>query len=110
MPVLPHDISDLHLAPLVLALDARIEDLGKLTLDELTKHVALVSNRPDWDRRARESALLLTLEEALDLHGWTLSWHARGLQMQHDAHRFVLGIPAVFTDYLTGAYREATTA
>ncbi|WP_187365875.1 hypothetical protein [Trebonia kvetii] len=35
-----------------------------------------------------------------ETHHWTLSWDPRGLRLTHDAHTFVLGIPAVFRDYL----------
>ena len=44
----PHDVTDLYLAPVLLAVDARIEELGKLDKDGLAYEVALESNSPDF--------------------------------------------------------------
>jgi hypothetical protein len=110
MPVLPHDVSDLHLAPLVLTLDARIEELGKLDLNELNRHVALVSDRPDWNRELREEALLVAVRHTIECHDWKLAWDPRGILVSHDHHRLVLGVPATFTDFLLGRHREPSTA
>ena len=54
MATRPHDISDLYLAPVVLAVDARIEELGQLDKDRLTYEVALESDSPDFTRHLRE--------------------------------------------------------
>ena len=96
----PHDVTDLYLAPVLLAVDARIEELGKLDKDGLAYEVALESNSPDVTRHMREEALITTITYLIDTHHWEFSWHPRGLRMTHDAHAFVLGIPAVFRDYL----------
>jgi hypothetical protein len=96
----PHDVTDLYLAPVVLAVDAKIEKLGKLDKDGLIYEVALESDTPDTTRSMREQALILTVTHLTDTHGWALSWDPRGLRMTHGAHSFVLGIPAVFHDYL----------
>ncbi len=103
MPTLPHDVTDLHLAPLVLALDERLEELGQLTCVELRRQVAIVSDKPDWTRELREAGLLLAVSRFIDCHGWALAWHPRGLDVSHDGHRVVLGVPAAFGDYLRGA-------
>ena len=50
----PHDISDLYLAPVLLAVDAKIEELGKLDKDGLAYEVALESNSLDITRQMRE--------------------------------------------------------
>ena len=102
----PHDITDLYLAPVLLAVDARIEELGQLDRDGLAYEVALVSNSADLTRHMREQALVTTITHLLDTHHWEFSWHPRGLRMTHDAHAFVLGIPAVFLDYLGDAPAE----
>ncbi|HEY1536349.1 MAG TPA: hypothetical protein VGF76_20155 [Polyangiaceae bacterium] len=47
MPVLPHDVADLRLAPVALTIEAQIEELSALSLQELHVHVGLVSDRPD---------------------------------------------------------------
>ena len=96
----PHDVADLYLAPVLLAVDARIEDLGKLDKDGLAYEVALESDSLDATRQMREEALIRTITHLVDSHQWKLSWDPRGLRMTHDAHTFVLGAPAVFLDYL----------
>ena len=100
MATRPHDVADLYLAPVALAVDARIEELGRLDKERLAYEVALESDTPDFTRRMREDALLRTVTHVIDLHEWALSWDPRGLRVTHDAHSFVLGVPAVFTQYL----------
>jgi hypothetical protein len=96
----------LYLAPVLLAVDARIEELGKLDKDGLAYQVALESDSPDVTRPIREEALATTVAHMVDLHHWELSWDPRGLRMTHDAHTFVLGVPAVFLEYLQGGQRN----
>lgn len=99
----PHDVPDLYLAPVLLALDARIEELGKLDKDGLVYEVALESDSPDFTRRMREEALIRTITHMIDPHHWTFSWDVRGLRLTHDAHTFVLGVPPVFLEFLQGS-------
>jgi hypothetical protein len=100
MAARPHDIADLYLAPVTLAVDARIEELGRLDIKGLTYEVALESDSPAFTRHMREEGLIRTITHMIDTHDWTFSWDARGLRLTHDAHTFVLAIPAVFRDYL----------
>lgn len=100
MATRPHDLTDLYLAPLVLAVDARIEELGRLDKNGLVYEVALESDSPDFTRRMREEALIRTVTHLIESHGWDFSWDPRGLRLTHETHTFVLGIPAVFRDYL----------
>ena len=51
MATRPHDLTDLYLSPVVLAVDARIEELGHLSKDQLNYEVALESGSPDFTRR-----------------------------------------------------------
>jgi hypothetical protein len=102
----PRDVADLYLAPVLLAVDAKIEELGKLDKDGLAYEVALESNALDTTRQMREEALIRTITHLTEAHHWALSWDPRGLRLTHDAHTFVLGIPAVFHDYLEGAPRQ----
>ena len=102
----PHDVTDLYLAPVLLAVDAKIEELGKLDKDGLAYEVALESNSLDATRQMREEALIRTITHLTETHHWEFSWDFRGLRLTHDAHTFVLGIPAVFHDYLGGAPRQ----
>jgi hypothetical protein len=102
MTTRPHDITDLYLAPVVLAVDARIAELGRLDRNGLAYEVALESDSPDFTRAMREEALIRTITHLIDQHAWEFSWDERGLRLTHAAHTFVLGIPAVFRDYLAG--------
>jgi hypothetical protein len=99
----PHDVTDLYLAPVLLGVDAKIEELGKLDKHELAYEIALESNAADITRHMRESGLIDTLTHLIDTHNWSFSWDPRGLRMTHDSHTFVLGVPPVFLDYLGDA-------
>jgi hypothetical protein len=100
MAAKPHDLSDLYLAPVVLGVDARIEELGRLDKRGLAYEVALESDEPDFTRDMREEALIRTITHLIDRHGWEFGWDPRGLRLTHDAHTLVLGIPAGFLEYL----------
>lgn len=101
MTTRPHDIPDLFLAPVVLAIDAKIEQLARLDARQLAYEVALESDSPDLTRKMREGALIRTLEHLIDTHQWTLSWDSRGLRLTHDGHTLVLGVPATFGEYVS---------
>ncbi|MGO8891416.1 MAG: hypothetical protein ACLP8X_09845 [Streptosporangiaceae bacterium] len=100
MATRPHDLTDLYLAPVALAVDARIEELSQLDRDRLTYEVALESDSPDFTRQLREEALIRTVTHLIDTHDWEFSWDPRGLRLTHEAHTFVLGVPALFLEYL----------
>jgi hypothetical protein len=102
MSALPHDVADLHLPPLLLTLDTRLEEMGHFDSEELSRYVATVSDQPDWTRELRAKALLTAVERFTDCHGWTLSWHPRGIQVHRRGHQVVLGVPANFAMYLLG--------
>lgn len=104
MATRPHDVTDLYLAPVVLAVDARIEELGHLDKDQLAHKVAFQSDSQNT-RRVSEEALIGTVTYLIDCHGWEFSWDPRGLRLTHDAHTLVLGIPAVFLEYLEDCLR-----
>ena len=103
MATRPHDITDLYLAPVALAVDARIEELGRLDPGQLAYEVALESDTPDFTRQMREDGLVRALTHIVDTHDWTFSWDPRGLRLTHEAHTFVLGVPASLRDYLEGS-------
>jgi hypothetical protein len=107
MTTRPHDVTDLYLSPVVLAVDARIEELGRLSKDQLDYEVALETGSPDFTRQMREEALIRTIAHPIEPHGWKLSWDPRGLRLHHDTHSLVLGIPAVFAEYLEGSPKPA---
>jgi len=105
MATRPHDVTDLYLAPVVLAVDARIEELGHLDEDQLEHKVAFQSDSKDYTPQMREEALIGTIMSLIDCHGWELRWDPRGLRLTHDAHTLVLGIPAGFREYIDGGPR-----
>ena len=107
MSTLPHDVTDLHLAPVLLALDARLAEMSLLNLDELVQRIAIDSDCADWTEDMRESGLLDTVRHVVDLRGWTLSWDPRGLRIHHGRHHVVLGIPGTFRNYIDGGHRAA---
>jgi hypothetical protein len=70
----PHDITDLYLAPVALAVDARIEELGRPDSERLAYEVALESDTPDFTRAMRGDALIRTVTHLIDCHDWVFSW------------------------------------
>jgi hypothetical protein len=98
---LPHDIPDLYLSPVVLALDARIQELASLDLPHLREEVALVSDMADWTRDMRETALLRAVGYLIDCHGWDLAWDQRGIRLTHRHRHIVLGVPVTFAEFLS---------
>jgi hypothetical protein len=102
MSRLPHDASDLFLAPVALALDQRIHELGQLGPKALSDEIALESDLADWTRELREEALLRTIGHLIDNHEWRLSWDVRGLRLSHQDRYLVLGIPDSFRAFLAG--------
>lgn len=106
MATRPHDVTDLYLAPVLLTVDARIEELGKLDRDGLAYEVALESDIPDITRPMREEALIRAITHLVDTHHWEFSWDPRGLRLTHGAHTYVLGVPTALIEYLEGSPRE----
>jgi hypothetical protein len=98
----PHDVPDLYLAPVILAVDTRIQKLASLDAQHLREEVAMVSNLADWTHEMRETGLLRAVEYLIDLHGWDLAWDPRGIRLTHGDRRIVLGVPATFTEFLSG--------
>jgi hypothetical protein len=102
MTALPHDVSDIFLAPVVLALDARIEELGRLSVEQLADTVALESDLADFTPEMRRDGLLRSVQHFVAVHGWEASWDERGIRISHGANHLVLGIPGNFREYIAG--------
>jgi hypothetical protein len=100
MASLPHDVADLNLAPVALAIDARIEELSRLDAEELALRIGMESDQPAWTREFRELGLVTTVGYLIDTHGWELSIDQRGIKLSHHDHSVVLGVPDTFTAYL----------
>ncbi len=102
MTTLPHDLQDLYLAPVALAIDARIAELGELDGRDLVLAIAVESDCADWTRELRDEAVLRAVTHLTDLHGWTVNWDERGIRLTHGPHTFVLGVPASIEAYRAG--------
>jgi hypothetical protein len=98
----PRDLNDLYLAPVALALDSRIAELGAMSYDELRMAVGSASDEPDWTREIRIEGLLRTVTYLTDTHGWSVDWDVRGVRLSHDKYAIVLGIPPVFREFVAG--------
>ena len=95
MPI-PHDIVDLQLAPVALALDQELEILGKLDGEALVQQLLVATNRrlEDASNQSEREALVITVvTQAVDMHGWEVACDPRGLRLTHHGHCLVLGIP-----------------
>lgn len=68
-------------------------------MESLAHEVAASSDRADWTRDLRDSALLATIGHLIDLHGWKLDWDVRGVRMTHENHSIVLGVPGTFDQF-----------
>lgn len=97
----PHDLTDLYLAPVVLGIDARLEDLSTLSADDLVFRVALESDVEARDSAERRSALIETVQRGLELHGWTLAINDRGLVISHADHAVSLGLPPNLREFVS---------
>lgn len=102
MTIRPHDIVDLYLAPVALSVDANLQSLSGLSSEKIGGEVALVTNLDPRDTDERRRAVLETVTHLVEMHGWSASWHERGLQLSHEEHRLVLGIPPSLHTYLGG--------
>jgi hypothetical protein len=100
MTTLPHGVADLYLAPVAIALDERIAELGRLDRHQLADRIALETNRPDWSREDRQFGLLDTVRHLIECHDWQLSWEDRGIRLTHGGYSVVLGVPKTFHEYV----------
>lgn len=96
----PQDRVDLYLAPVALGFDAALDSLAGLSPEELAREFALRTNREPRTVEERREVLIEALEHVVDTHGWRLGWDERGLEISHETHRLVLGLPGSLRDYL----------
>lgn len=99
----PQDRVDLYLAPVVLGLDAELDALAALSPEELGREVALRTNQEPRNVEQRRDLLLQAVAHFVDTHGWKLAWNERGLEIRHEEHRVVLGVPASVWAYVEEA-------
>ena len=102
MALRPHDMVDLHLVPVALAIDQRLSELATLTPDQLFLQVSLATDREPVGVEDRRQGLLATAPHVIDLKGWVPSWDAtrRGLRLGHAEHSLTLGISDNLRDFL----------
>jgi hypothetical protein len=98
--VRPHDITDLYLAPVVLAIDAELERLRGKSYDDILMYIALSTNREPRPRAEKRQYFIEAVTKFIDLHGWVVTCHPRGLRLSHDDHQIVLGLPPAVYAYL----------
>jgi hypothetical protein len=111
MSALPHDLTDLFLAPVALELSQRLADFEEMSEAEVEYTIALRADRQPGSVPAERRLLALrALTRGLDLHGWNLSWSARGLRLQHGRSELVLGVPPSLADYLVRTDAFSTSA
>ncbi len=94
MITVPHDTTDILLAPVALDLDQQLDQLGALDQAEIHFLVALTTDREPNSLDRRRELLLASLVRDVDTHGWDVAWHARGLRLEHGGRQVVLGLPA----------------
>lgn len=102
MTVRPHDVVDLYLAPVALSVDANLQSLSGFSSEKIDGAVALATNLDPIGIDGRQRAVLETVTHLVEMHGWSASWHERGLLLSHEEHRLVLGIPPSLHTYLGG--------
>lgn len=107
MALRPHDRSDLFLAPVALAVDARLGELGQLSLDELNLRVGLAANVDTRFAAERVRGLLHTITHLIEMHEWDAAWDDRGLRVFHGDHTLTLGCPANFALFLDPEYQPS---
>ncbi len=95
----PHNVGDLYLAPVALAVDDNLAVLSALTADELVHRVALETNRDPVDAAGRRDALLQAVTQLVTTHDWAASWDDRGLRLTHGDHTLVLGLGPSLREY-----------
>ena len=100
MPLTPHDVTDLLLAPVALQVDERLERFAELDRDALHRRVVLESNNETWERTRRGADVVHSVTRLLDLHGWRASWDDRGVRLSHGSRSIVLGVPRNVTAYV----------
>jgi len=101
VPEIPHDPTDLLLAPLAIELDKRLEAFGALNSKDLILRIVAATDREPSTTEQRQESLHDLLTRDMDMHGWTLAWSDRGLRLSHSEHQLVLGLSSVLRDFLS---------
>jgi hypothetical protein len=97
---LPHDPVDLLLAPVALAIDARLREVAGLDRASLEERITVETNMTVYAAEDAQRAVLGMLTYLIDTHGWDIAWDARGVRLAHGDHHVVLGMPANLRAYV----------
>lgn len=104
-PGLPHDPTDLLLAPVALAIDTRLRELAGLDHTALTERITVETNMSVHSRDDAQRAVIETVTYLIDTHDWDVTWDERGILLTHNAHRIALGLPPNVRDFVATAGR-----
>ncbi|QLQ11362.1 MAG: hypothetical protein HZY75_14520 [Nocardioidaceae bacterium] len=96
----PKDFTDLYLAPVAIRVDADLEELASESAKGLPLWIAMRTDREPSSVEDRRTLLIESLLHDTEMHNWELAWVPRGLELGHDGHRIVLGVPDNVRDYL----------
>lgn len=100
MALHPHNFEDIMLAPVVLAVDSRIEEFAALSRDELDYRIALDANVDTSVPEQRTQGFLHALTTLIEMHGWDVSLCHRGVRLANGEHSLVLGLPEAMRAYV----------
>lgn len=88
------------LAPVTLAVDARIEELVALSRSDLDYRIALDGNVDTSVPEQRRQGFLHALTTLIEMHGWEVTLCDRGVRLAHGEHSLVLRLPEAMRAYL----------
>lgn len=94
MQPLLHDLTDLRLARVAPQVDARLDEMSELDPTAVGLRVAFDTDRAGSAPEQRARDVVASVTRLLNLHGWHVVWHDRGLRLSHGAHSIVLGCRA----------------
>lgn len=100
MALHPHNIEDLLLAPVALAVDARIEELAALSPSDRDYRIALEANVDTSVPEQRRQGFVHAVTALIEMHGWEAALSDRGVRLSHGDFAVVLGLPDDLRAYL----------
>jgi len=102
MAHLPHDVTDLQMASVALAVDERIEEFSELDPEALAYRIAEEGDHHDFTPELRADGLLQALALTTEMHGWEMTYDRRGIRLTHGERTIVLGVPPTVVAYVHG--------
>jgi len=96
----PRDSTDLHLAPVALQVDAKIQELSGKTREELAYHLASEIDRNPRTEEQRAKDIVDAVTHLVAMSGWTAAWDSRGVRLSNGRHSLVIGVGAEVAQYI----------